>query len=89
MDNRSREQVKLRASRSIRPSGGWQRWLQHYDNGRVVYEISKDDHNFWFRSKAECDWFCRIFYGSMTEKLYEALEQEFQRFNFKSVVEGL
>lgn len=89
MGKRNNGKVEVRASRRIKDCGGWERYLNHYNNGVVAYEVIKDGHNFWFRTKSECDWFCRIFYGSMSEGLMNALEERFGRFSFEVVVEGL
>lgn len=78
--------IKLRASRPIRSAGGWKRSLHHYNNGVVCYCIAKDGHQFFIRDKRECDWFCRIFSGSITEGLYKAIENHYQRYSFQTVV---
>lgn len=78
----------IKTERPIRPMCGWERSRVLISNGKCLYKIKKGDHIFYIPTKVECDRFCQVFFGVLTEHFMQQLKQHFVRYSWECAAES-
>lgn len=78
--------VEVRKEVAMRDSSGWKRKSLMYANGVKCYRATKQGVSFYFEKKPQCDWFCRLFYGTCTSEFLYGLCRNYPRYSYDVVV---